>query len=193
MAGAALDANGDGFEEKLVAGDDRMAHLNLIHGKEDRKLAGVFEFGGEEESAELCHGFDDEDTGHDGGAGVVALEEDIVEGDVFDADGFGVGVDFQDAVNHEHGVAVGEDALDFADVEGGFAVEEGGAVGVLFGVEEFFGEEVVEGVAGLVGDDAAADGSADEIEVADEVQYFVAGAFVGEAEVVFDGASGADN
>ena len=121
------------------------------------------------------------------------MEEDVVEGDVLDADGLGVGLDLEDAVDEEHGVAVGEDPLDLADVHGGVAVEEGGAVGGFVGVEEFSGEEVVEGVAGLVGDDAAADGTSDKIQVADEVQYFVSGALVDEAEVVFDRAVGADN
>ena len=47
----------------------------------------------------MGEGFDDEDAGHDGGAGEVALKEVFVHGDVFDSDGAAVAIHFDDAVN----------------------------------------------------------------------------------------------
>ena len=57
------------------------------------------------------------------------------------------------------------------------------AVEVLFLLEQLAGEQVVERVAALAGDDAAADRAADEKQIADQIEHLVADAFVGEAEL----------
>ena len=77
----------DRFQDQLVPGHDRVPHLHLIHAQQHRKLAGVLELLAQQQPAELGHRLDDQHAGHDRRAGVMALEEDVVERDVLDADG----------------------------------------------------------------------------------------------------------
>src|SRR5579859_3618201 len=123
----------------------------------------------------------------------MALEENVVERNVFNANSFGVAGDFQDAVDQKHGIAVGKDALDPANVHLGGRRNNNQKMGVVFLVEELFGQQMVEGMSALAGDDAAADGTADEEQVADQVEDFMADAFIGEAELVVDRAGGGDD
>ena len=43
MTRAAFHAHGDRFENKLIARDDGVAHLHLIHAQKHGKFAGVFQ------------------------------------------------------------------------------------------------------------------------------------------------------
>ena len=193
MAGAGFDADVFGFEDEVVARNNGAAELDLVEGKEHGELAGVFEFARQEQAGELGHGFDDEDAGHDGRAGVVALEEGLVDGDVLDAHGASVAVHLDDAIDEQHGVAMGHEADDAADIHEGFGKCEGLAALGLEHAGEFSDEGVVEGVPGLAGDDFALEGAAEKVEIADEVEDFVADALVGEAEVGADGAAGVED
>src|SRR5882762_7137574 len=82
VSSTAFHTDGRGFQNELIAGDDRVAHLDFIHAKENSKLAGVLQLLTEQEAAELGHRLDDQNAGHDRRAGVMALEKDVVEGDV---------------------------------------------------------------------------------------------------------------
>ena len=74
----------------------------------------------------------------------------------------------------------------------------GGGFGSGFRPERWIGEKArdelgVKGVAGALGDDEAAERTADEREVADEIERLVAAEFVGETErAVDDGVAGED-
>ena len=193
VAGAGFDADVFGFEDELVAGDDGAAELDLVEGEQERDFAGVFEFAGEEEARELGEGFDDQDAGHHGSAGVMAFKEGFVHGDVFDAQGAAVAIHFDDAVDQEHGIAVRHEAEDAADIHDRFADGQACAALRLEHLGELADHGVVEGVAALVGDELALYGAAQEIEVADEIEDFVADAFVGEAVGGADGAGGIED
>ena len=67
------------------------------------------------------------------------------------------------------------------------------AVVGYFLLEQLAGEHVVQLVPALVRDDPPADRPADEVQVADQVEHLVAGAFVGEAELLSIGPVGRDD
>src|SRR5690349_5530865 len=99
---AALYANRNRFEDQLIARNHRVTHLYLIHTEHHRNLAGMLQLLAEEDSTELCKSFDDEHPGHDRGAGVVPLEKNVIESDVFDANCFLIPHYFQNPIDQKH-------------------------------------------------------------------------------------------
>lgn len=67
------------------------------------------------------------------------------------------------------------------------------ANGFFFPLQQSAGQQVVEDVATLVGDNPASKGTPDQIQVAEDIQGLVAGAFIGESEGVVDGAGFRDD
>lgn len=175
------------FDEEHVAGDDGAAEFDIVGAHEVADFALIFGFSEHEDAGDLGHGFDLEDARHDWVAWEVALEERFVDGDGFDAGAFVFAFEADDAVDHEEGVAVGEDAHDLVDVEDGFSEGDGDRArdhaehASVFGLEAA-GHFCVRAVAGFDGDDVAHDAAAEEHEVADDVEDFVADEFVREAE-----------
>ena len=133
----------------------------------------------------MGHRLELEDTGYDGVAGEVALEELLVHGEVLDGGALHLGGEVGDAINEEEGVTVGEDLEDVLDVEDGFGFGElerrhhGAHGGVVF--PEGLGGFGIRSVTGFDGDDVAVELSAAEHEVADEIEGFVTGELVVEA------------
>jgi UDP-3-O-acyl N-acetylglucosamine deacetylase len=70
----------------------------------------------QQQSAELGHRFYDEYARHDRCARIMALEEDVVKCDILNTNRFFIADDFHHAIDHQHGIAVGENALNAADV-----------------------------------------------------------------------------
>src|SRR5665213_158236 len=123
----------------------------------------------------------------------MALEENIVKRDVFDAGGLGVPDDFQNAIDHQHRIAVGEYSLDSADVHGRVAMQQVLAVRRFLLLEKLAGQHMIEAMPALIGDDSAAKGAADEKQIADQIEHLMSAAFVGEAKCVVDRAIAADH
>src|SRR2546421_1828469 len=127
MPGAAFYPHRHRLQQQLIARHHRVAHLDLVHREQDRQLAGVFQLLAQQYAAELRHGLYDQDPGHDRRAGIMSLEEDVVEGDVLDPDRPLIPFDLQNAIDEQHRVAVRQDALDAPDVERRLALDQGDA------------------------------------------------------------------
>src|SRR5215469_5271648 len=114
-AGAPVDDSD--LDAELVAGDDGFAEAGFVDAGEDHELVvAVGDFGEQERTAGLRHGFDGHDAGHDGVVGEVAGELRLVGGDVFDGDDALLALHLDHAVDEQEGVAVREDGHDFDDV-----------------------------------------------------------------------------
>ena len=61
----------------------------------------------------------------------MALEKDVVEGDVLNPRGLGITNDLENPVNHQHRIAVGQDPLDPPDVHLRVPVHQALALGRL--------------------------------------------------------------
>lgn len=195
---AATDGLADGaahfdefrFDDEDVAGDDGAAEFDFVCTHEVADLALVAGDAEHEDGGYLRHGFNLKYAGHDGVFREVALEEELVHGEVFLADALGFSFKADDAVHHEEGVAVRQKFHDFADVEYGFAGGDVSRLGqkglhVAVFLLELGGKLGVRAVARHDGDDVAEDAAAVEDEVADHVHGLVAGQFVVEAEGFF--------
>ena len=127
-----------------------VAHLHLIHAQQHRKLAGVFQLLAQQDAAQLGQGLDDQHAGHDRGARVMALEENIVKGDVFDADRLVIALDFQHPIHQQHRIAVGQNALDPADIQCGVAMHQRlpGGAGLFF--QQSPGQQMIQLMPALV-------------------------------------------
>ena len=103
----------------MVAGSDGAAEAGIFDAGEDHELGvAIGDLAEEESAAGLGDGFDHEDAGHDGVIGEVALEEGLIDGDVFDGDDALLAFHLEDTVDEEEGVAVGEEGHDFEYVHG---------------------------------------------------------------------------
>lgn len=106
------------FDAELIAGDDGPAEFGVFNGSEKHELAarvrGQFR---DQYARDLGHGFNDENTRHDGETREVTEEMRLIDGDVFDADD-GIFRHVDDAVDHQHGVAMREDFRDLLDFYG---------------------------------------------------------------------------
>jgi len=88
-----------------------------------------------QDGADLGHSFDDEDAGHHGIFGPVALEEGLIDGNVFDSERVVAGGEGNDSVYEKEWEAVREDFHNAGDIEGGLGpwflkAEQGVALGV---------------------------------------------------------------
>jgi hypothetical protein len=120
LDGTAAPVDGGDLDADLIAGDYGAPEAGAVDAGEDHEGAlGVGELGEDEDAADLGDGFDDEDTGHDGIAREVALEEGLIDGDVLDGDDALFSFDLEDAVDEEERVAMGEDGHDAIDVHHG--------------------------------------------------------------------------
>lgn len=100
-----------------IARNDGMAEADFIHAGEHRDEPAVFFGVLQRDASDLGHGFTDERAGHDGFVGEMALEEGLVRRDALDADGVFQRVEFEDAVDEEHRIAVRQNFFDFIDVK----------------------------------------------------------------------------
>lgn len=188
LADVAAEGGNFCFDEEGVAGGDGFAPFDFVGAEEVADFADVFGKAEDEDGSGLGHGFELEDARHDGVAGEVALEEVLVEGEVFDGGAGGVG-EVDDAVDEEEGVAVRENFLDVGDGEDGFSFGDGDGGDGGFHAGVFFFQEGshlgVGSVAGGDGDDVAEDALSAEHEVADDVEGFVTSELVVEAAGLF--------
>ena len=111
-------------------------------------------------------------------ARVVALEENVIERDVLDADGSRVAVHFQHAVHQQHRVAMRQDALNPPNVQSRIAGEEGCAVDRLSLRQQLTGQQVIQFMTGFISDDPTPDRPANESQITENVQSLLTRAFV---------------
>src|SRR5438477_10441752 len=146
----------------------------------------MLQFLTEKDSPQLSERFYDQNARHDGRVRIVTLKKNVVKCDVFDADRLLVPDDFDHPIDQQHGVSVRQNTLNPADIEDCVALDEQlpGAGFIL--LHELAGELMIELVAGLVCDQSPSNRTTDEVEIADQIERFVAGAFIGETELIVD-------
>ncbi len=125
-AGSALHSGDCGFEAEdfhfdaqLIARHHRLAELGFFDGGEKHDAAAsVRRDIGDEDTADLRHGLDDENSGHDGESGKMSGELRLIERDVLDPDD-GVASHFDNTIDHQHRVPMWQNRADFLGFEGG--------------------------------------------------------------------------
>lgn len=180
-----------GADDDLVAWSDGAAEFHFVGAHEVADLVVIGGQAEHEKAGGLGHGLKLEDAWHDRAARKVALEIGFVDGDVLNRDQLVLIHDLGYPVQHDKGVTVWDKIKYLADVDG-FGeradVDRGGFGGGLFfglGVERFLpllvnggGKFGVERMAGANGDDVGLDGDADQGDVSDDIEDFVANEFV---------------
>src|SRR5687768_15981721 len=122
------------------------------------------------------------------------LEENVVERNVFNTNGFRITDDLEHAIDQQHRIPKWEEELDLTDINRGTRTREQAlarARDLLF--EESLGQQMIQLVPALVSDKSSANRPAAEVKVADQVQHLMARALVGKAEAVVDRPVAADH
>lgn len=89
------------FDAELITGDDGSTELRVFDRSEQHDLVlAVWDLAQDEDTGGLRHALDNEDAGHDGETGEVALEVWFGGGNVLDADDAHL-FQFKDAVHKE--------------------------------------------------------------------------------------------
>src|SRR5690606_3758751 len=95
------------LETDLVARCHRPSPLHVIERHEVHDLLFDVRYRAHhQQAADLRHGLDDEHTGHHRVAGIVALEERLVDRDVLDADDAPIRFILDDPVDQQHRIAM---------------------------------------------------------------------------------------
>jgi hypothetical protein len=77
----------DGFHAQLIAGDNGFAEFGAFDGdEEDEFIFAIGDLSEHQDAGGLGHGLDNEDAGHNGEFGEVALKKGLIGGDILDAD-----------------------------------------------------------------------------------------------------------
>src|SRR5215212_7887554 len=117
---AVADADGRHGDDERVAGDDGAAEAPVVDAaEEDELVVARLQLLKRVDGPDLRHRLQDEDAGHDGRAGEVALEEVLVDRHLLDPDDAHPLRQLDDAVNEQERVAVRQNLLDGAGVEKG--------------------------------------------------------------------------
>src|SRR5687767_8374162 len=126
---AAADAQrGDGDGQR-VAGHYGAAEARVVYAAEEDELTfAPLDLLERVDRADLRHRLDDEDAGHDGRAGEVALKEVLVDRHLLDPDDAHPAGQLDDAVHEQERVAVRQDLLNGAGVENGFHGKTSGSL-----------------------------------------------------------------
>jgi hypothetical protein len=107
------------FQPELISRANRFPELDPVEPHEVHHLGlGPFHGAHHQAAAGLGHGLYDQDAGHDRMAGEMALKERLVDRNVLEADYAGGALDFDDAIDEEKWVAMGERLEDAFDIHG---------------------------------------------------------------------------
>jgi hypothetical protein len=105
------------FDAQLVARHNRFAEFGFVDRSEKHDLAaGVRGERADQDAGRLSHGFDDQDAGHDWETGKMSGEMRLVDRDVLQPNDR-IRRNFDDAVDHEHGVAMRQELRNFLYIE----------------------------------------------------------------------------
>ena len=181
------------FDAELVSRDDVLPEAHAVEGEEHRDARLLVGLAHEKRARELRHRLDLQDARHDRLAREVALEEGLVDRDVLDAHRPLVSVHLDDAVDEQHRVAVGEDLGDFADVEERRVALRPRRARRGARLLDPAHEPRVRAVARTDGDHFRPQRSAQQREVADQVENLVAHVLVRPPQPVVDGPVGSDD
>jgi hypothetical protein len=99
-----------------VAGHHRLAEAGVFHGHQQHQLILAIGHGLQHQhTGRLRHGLDDQDARHHRKIGKMALEERLVGSHVLDSD-YPVGLQFDDPVDQQERVAMGQNCPDFIKI-----------------------------------------------------------------------------
>jgi len=178
-----------GIDEKGVSGDDRLAEFDVVGAEEVTDFSLVVRKAHDEDGGGLCHGLELEDAWHDGVSGEVALEEFLVHGEVFNGGALHLIGEAGHAINEEERISMGKNTMDVLRSENRFGFGELERWNHRAHLSVFFFDTLggfgVWAMAGLDGDDMAAEFFPGKHEVSDDVEGFVAGEFVLKAHGLF--------
>jgi biotin-[acetyl-CoA-carboxylase] ligase BirA-like protein len=103
---------------QLVTRLDDPLEANAVDAREQRELAAVLVFGQDRDRAGLSHRLDDQDAGHDRAAREVSGEIPLVGPYALSSDDALAGLELDDLVEQQKGVAVGQNRLDLFSGQG---------------------------------------------------------------------------
>src|SRR5271157_1649997 len=101
------------LDSKLIARQHRATELSVFDaGKIDKLSVLVRHVTVDHHTRYLGHAFNDQNPGHDGRAGEMALEKRLIDGDVLEPDNAFLALDFQNAVNQQERITMWKKAHD---------------------------------------------------------------------------------
>lgn len=185
LADVAAHLDDLGFDEERVAGEDRAPKLHVVGRHEVADLALIVREAHDENGGRLSHRLELQDSGHDRMVWEVALEEWLVDRDIFDGGAFEFTGKVDDPVDEEERIAMGEDAEDVFDFQNRFSFWKLERWDKRHHARVFLlqhgGHARVRTMSRGDCDDVAGDALSTEHEVADEIEGLVPGEFVLEA------------
>lgn len=165
------------IEEESITGDHLLAELDIIYLKEISGITfGLIEEVEHEHTGGLRHCLDLENAGHDRFLGEVTLEEGFIGGDILDSHCMLL-VDLDHLIDEQEGIAVRELTADFDIIDQRLEVRViNGSLdlGMLHLMAHLASELIVDSMSGAYSHDAALDGTADQGEVADDINDLMA-------------------
>src|ERR1700712_5285136 len=123
----------------------------------------------------------------------MALEENIIKRDVFNACRFVVSHDLEHSVDHQHGVPMWKDSLNTANIHLCITLEERYAAGILLLFKQLSGEQVIEMMTAAISDNSPTQGSTYQKQVTYQIKDLVPNTFVCKSKLVINRACRRNN